>query len=261
MHKYGGVVIHESQDEYGTMEVVEDGTIRSLHFGSRATQSSMRLDAPEALVLSYTRAMMSALLLTAPPSRVLLIGLGGGSLVKFLLHHFSRCHVDAVEQRENVIKVARGYFRLPEDDRLHIHIGDGGDFVRDTADPAAPGYDLLLVDAFTGRGGARSVCGLSFFQACRDCLRPGGVLAVNLWTRDFVASEQSVEDLRESFEGRVLRLPIPGKDNVVALAATTPLTNRLRRLLGERARALESELGIEFPVFLRAMRKYNRGLF
>ena len=87
MHRYGGIVIHQSRDEHGTIEVVEDGAYRSLHFGSEPKQSSMELHNPIRLALTYTRAMTAALLFNDAPRSVLLIGLGGGSLAKFLLHH------------------------------------------------------------------------------------------------------------------------------------------------------------------------------
>ena len=100
MRKYHGTVIHRSQDSRGVIEVVDDGCTRSLHFGNAVRQSAMDLNRPEYLVLTYTRAMMSCLLFKPTPCKVLLIGLGGGSLAKFLLHHIPNCTIDAVELRE-----------------------------------------------------------------------------------------------------------------------------------------------------------------
>ena len=67
-----------------SVEVSEQGGIRSLHLGSDTVQSSMKLDDPYELVLSYTRAMMAFLLFRPRPEHVLMIGLGGGSLPKFV---------------------------------------------------------------------------------------------------------------------------------------------------------------------------------
>ncbi|HEY0720688.1 MAG TPA: spermidine synthase, partial [Gammaproteobacteria bacterium] len=88
MQKYDGLLVHRTQDEWGPIEVVDDMLHRSLHFGTEPKQSSMLLSDPLALVLSYTRAMTTALLFVPQVRRVLLIGLGGGSLAKFFLHHF-----------------------------------------------------------------------------------------------------------------------------------------------------------------------------
>ena len=127
-----GTVVHQSQSDDGIIEVVDTGDIRSLHFGTFPRQSCMSIHTPHTLELSYTEAMMAALLFNGLPERVLVVGLGGGSLVKFLMHHFPDCQIDVVEYRQDVVKVAHGYFQVPEyDDRLSIHIGDGYRFVQD----------------------------------------------------------------------------------------------------------------------------------
>ncbi len=256
MNRYGGIVIHQSRDEHGTIEVVEDGAFRSLHFGSEPKQSSMELHDPLRLALTYTRAMTTALLFNDNPRSVLLIGLGGGSLAKFLLHHFPGCRVDAVEYREAVYKVARGYFRLPDDPRLTMHFADAGDFIRQAA-PEYGNYDLILVDAFTAEGIARSTCGLSFFESCRARLAPQGVLAANLWSGDFIKLTDILQDISDNFEGRTLRLPVEGKANVIGLATQQGSPKKELRRLAERARALQMRTGVEFAVFLNQLRREN----
>jgi spermidine synthase len=66
---------------YGKPFLVEDLEFRAMCFSlDGSTQSEMRLDDPEALVSAYTRKMMGFLLFRARPKRILMIGLGGGSL-------------------------------------------------------------------------------------------------------------------------------------------------------------------------------------
>ncbi len=257
MYKYGGIVIHQERDELGMLEVVEDGCQRSLHFGSEPKQSSMELHDPLRLVLTYTRAMMSALLFTAAPQRVLLIGLGGGSLAKFLLHHFPACRIDVVEYRKSVHKLARDYFHLPDDPRLTLHFADAADFIRQ-ADTLHSGYDLILLDAFTADGIARGTCGLSFFESCRTRLTANGVLVANLWSGDNVHLEDVVSDLVDAFDGRLLRLPVDGKANVIAVVTQQGKPRRELRRLDQRAAELQQRLGLEFTVFLNRLRKSNR---
>ncbi len=258
MRKYGGTLIHKSADELGVIEVVEGDIERSLHFGTEPKQSSMERSRPTHLALSYTRAMTSALLFTESPRRVLVIGLGGGSLAKFFLHHFPRCRVDAVEYREAVFKVACGYFGLAQDHpRLRVHLGDAREFAV-AADPEAFGeYDLILVDAFDARGIAYSVCGQTFLAACRNRLASGGTFAMNLWSGDSVTADDLLEEMRETFPHAVLRLPVHGKDNVIGMAIPCSYSRRLLRQLEERAGALEARLDVEYPALLRALRKGN----
>ena len=64
--------------------ISEERGVRHLHVGGEAIQSAMRLEDPWALELDYTRCMMAFRLFHAEPRRALMIGLGGGSLAKFV---------------------------------------------------------------------------------------------------------------------------------------------------------------------------------
>lgn len=259
MHKYGGQLIHCSRDEYGLIEVVEDGLARALHFGTAAKQSEMLLHDPTQLALGYTRAMSAALLLRPDPARVLLIGLGGGSLAKFLLHHLPRCEVDAVECREAVYRLARRHFRLDDDPRLTVYIDDGARFLAGRA--GAGRYDLAAVDAFLDEGIAGSACSFDFLADCRRALTGRGVLAVNLWTRDSVSAAEYLQLVSDVFEGPCLELPVEGKDNVVAFCRAGGLRRRDLTGLEQPARELAAFTRVEYPHLLRRLRKANRRLF
>ena len=60
--------------------VAEDGERRNLYMDGYILQSSMLQDDPSRLCLVYCQAMMCSLLFQPQPERVLLIGLGGGTL-------------------------------------------------------------------------------------------------------------------------------------------------------------------------------------
>lgn len=256
-YKYGSRVTHTTRDEFGLIEIVEDDFHRSLHFGTEPKQSSMRLDDPTSLVLGYTRAMMCALLFNEAPGSALLIGLGGGSLARFLLHHFPCCRIDAVEYRPHVIEVARNHFCLAHDPRLRIFTEEGSAFLRATQ-RGRPRYDLILVDAFDDEGMAEEVSGMAFFDACHARLTEGGVLATNLWHDDEGRLNQHLEQLASAFEHRMLKLPVPGKGNMVALATRRRISWRELRRLNRRAGVLGERYQIEYAMFLRQIRRANR---
>ena len=68
----------------------------------------MLLAEPDKLYLNYVRAMTSWMLFKPTlDDEALIIGLGGGSLTKHLLHHFPDCRLKAIEYRESVVKIAR----------------------------------------------------------------------------------------------------------------------------------------------------------
>src|SRR3970040_3128060 len=77
--------------------VTERFGVRSLHIGSDTVQSSMRLSRPNDLELAYTRSMMAFLLFRPPPRRVLMVGLGGGSLAKFIYHRIPDAVTEVID--------------------------------------------------------------------------------------------------------------------------------------------------------------------
>ena len=72
---------------YAKPFAIDNGRRRSLHFSLAHVQSAMRIEEPFALELAYTRKMMAFRLFLPDPKRVLIIGLGGGSLAKYCYRH------------------------------------------------------------------------------------------------------------------------------------------------------------------------------
>lgn len=149
--RYGGHLLFSEQDDYGPVEVIElQNKMRSLHFGNPTQQATMFLHDRHLLVHKYTQAMLTSLAWQIP-QKVLILGLGGGSLAKFLLHHFIAVEIDAVELRPLVADVAQQFFGLPGDDeRLTLHLCAAEAFLE--REDLNSRYDLILVDLFLTRG-------------------------------------------------------------------------------------------------------------
>lgn len=186
----------------------------SLQFRRGQTQSRMRGDEPDALLIDYTRTMLGALLWQPRPRCIGIIGLGGGSQVKFLHRHLPGTRLEVVENHPGVIALRRA-FGVPDDDaRLKVSLDDGARFVA-----ARPGrYDVLLVDGYDEHGIPEALATPAFHQACRAALAPGGVLASNLHCVD---PGPHVARLGDAFGAdRVLVLAEPRMDNHIAFAWT-----------------------------------------
>ena len=225
------------------IEVSEEAGVRYLHFGSSWVQGAMRIARPWALELDYTREMMACLLLHPEPDwprRALLIGLGAGSLAKFLYRHRPQAQLTVVEIDPRVVATARQYFKLPDNDaRLRIVVDDGARFVLGGMDP----YDLILVDGFDAKARTGALDTLPFYQACRARLEDEGLLVVNLLGRSR-GFRDSVERIRTAFAGRSLVFPSCDAGNAIAFAATG---NRIAHPLGEMksaARSLKTATGL-----------------
>ena len=127
-----------------SIDVSESEGVRSLHFASHAIQSSMRLKKPFHLELTYTRAMMMFLLFHARPRKILLIGLGGASIPKFIHRFLPDMKSIVVEIHRKVIGVAHLMFHLPPNDKsLKVIHGDGIPFMKEHPEST----DVLMIDA------------------------------------------------------------------------------------------------------------------
>lgn len=201
--------------------IVDAAGLRSLHFGPARIQSRMRLAAPDELVFDYTRLMMAFLLFRAPPARVALIGLGGGSLAKFCHQHLPRTRIDAIELDARVIAL-RDAFAIPRDDRrLRIRLGDGVDFVA----RHARAFDAILLDGYDEAGMPARLRSVAFAAACRAALRPRGLLVVNV-DRGDPGFELLLRRLRASFSDAVLVVDDDDRGNAVVFAGA-PLRQRV----------------------------------
>jgi spermidine synthase len=238
----------------GSVYVTERFGVRSLHVGSDTIQSSMRLARPRDLELAYTRSMMAFLLFNERPGRVLMIGLGGGSLAKFLYHRMPETVTEVVEINPQVVAVARRLFEVPAaDERLVVRVCDGAQFVaRD-----GPVYGAILVDGYDGESQVEELSTRPFYDACLRRLDTCGVLVVNLW-----GSDRRFDDCRARIESAfsvgTLCLPAEKPGNVIVFAFRDRPDDLRWDALERRAADLAARLGLEFGKFVRGLHKMNR---
>ena len=180
----------------GTPVVLESEHLLSLHFDEQAIQSVMLRHAPNKLMLGYTRAMMSFLLLHPAPSRISIIGLGGGSLAKYCYHHLPNTKVVAIEIDPSVIALRDAFLIPPDDGRFEVICADGVEYVK--GQEARP--DVILVDGFLACGMPAQLGTAEFYADCRARLADHGVLVTN-----FLESDQDVpfylDEIRSVFGG------------------------------------------------------------
>lgn len=200
-----------------SIDISEKAGVRYLHFSSNWVQGAMRIQRPHALELPYTREMMAGLLLRDPPwpGEALLIGLGAGSLAKFIYRQLPTTKITVVEIDPQVEIVARLHFKLPDDPpRLRVVIGDGAAYML----ASGRHYDYILVDGFDKNARAGVLDTLPFYQACRSRLSDRGLLTVNLLGRER-GFQASVSRINAAFDGRALVFPSCDSGNAIAFAA------------------------------------------
>jgi len=236
-----------------SIDIREEAGIRYLHFGTDWVQGAMRLSKPNRLVLAYTQEMLAFLLFRPPPRRVLMIGLGAGSLLRFLRHAVPDAHVTVVEINRDVIAAAYQYFRLPEDDeRLDVVIGDGVDYM----DRSSRSFDTIFVDGYDHRARPGNLESLPFYAACRARLAPHGVLSANLFGR-VRGHGQTKRNLREVFGRDLLLLPSADGKNVLASGFSDVENPPGLAELRARATELREHYGLPFHKWVHTLQLAN----
>ncbi len=173
---------------------------RKLRFGSTDIQSAMDLREPDRLVLDYTRLMMAFLLFQPQPQRMLMIGLGGGSLPKFCHRHLPGCDITVVEIDPAVIALREAFEIPPDQADFRVVQADGADFVAMADDQR---FNVILVDGFEADRMAPALGTQDFYDHCARLLCPGGVMLCNLHELD-IHYGAFMERIATAFDGNAL---------------------------------------------------------
>ena len=181
----------------------------SLEFPNGYVQSQMLTRDPSHLVLSYTRAMMAFPLFRPEPKRIAIIGLGGGSMVKWSLHNLPAAEVTVIEINPHVISLKEEFYIPVDDHRLRLIQGDGADYVASTKDSP----EILLVDGFDVNGQAPQLCSPQFYKNCYRALARDGIMVANLCGPD---DTKSIKNIRAAFQERtVIATPADSENQIV----------------------------------------------
>ncbi|MDO8595733.1 MAG: fused MFS/spermidine synthase [Sulfuricaulis sp.] len=256
-------VLYEKASAYSTIIVTEDGAgLRTLLFEKGgARQSVVKPGDPEYLALPYASVMLAGLALSENPRRILIVGLGGGTLPMFLRKHYPDATIDAVDIDPDVVYVAKEFFGFREDIRMHAHVDDGRQFIAKSRQP----YDVIFLDAFGSDSVPAHLTTQEFLQAVRRAVKPGGGVVSNLWDSGYnrlydsmvrtyqeVFDELFILDVRGTGNKILLALPRKqplSRDELVLMARKVSTTQRFRFDLG----ALVND------GFLHAREKNQRG--
>jgi len=204
------------QSQYNTILVTQrrDG-LRTLRFEEGgARQSVVKVGDPDHLELAYARVMPVGLAMVESPRRMLVVGLGGGTIPRFLHKHYTQATIDVVDIDPEVVAVAKEYFGFREDGRMRAHVEDGRRFIERCKEP----YDLVFLDAYSSSSIPFHLATREFLQSVRRSLARDGAVVANVWDR--VANplyDSMVRTYREVFEELCI-VDVAGVSNKVLIA-------------------------------------------
>jgi spermidine synthase len=145
----------------------------------RSESGAMFLDShdPTDLAYDYTKYYALYKIFTPRVERALVLGGGAYSIPKALLRELPRAEVDVAEIEPSLFGLAKRYFAVDDDPRLHNHVEDGRRFLHD----ASKQYDLIFGDVYYSYFSVPPhFTTQEFFALARARLTPGGVFIANM---------------------------------------------------------------------------------
>lgn len=238
-------VIYERTSSYNDIIVTEDDNgMRVLRFERNgARQSIAKPGDPTYLGFQYTKVAFVGLALVPEPRRVLIVGLGGGTMPMFLHHYYPTAAIDVVDIDPDVVHVAREYFGFKEDSNLHAHVGDGRKFVESVREP----YDMVFLDAFGTRNVPPHLTTVEFMRAVRRSLKPTGVVVGNIWGRSVNPLYDSMVRTYQEVFDELYIVEVPATTNKILLALPRKVALDRERL-SELARKVGTEKRFDFDL-------------
>lgn len=243
--------IHEERSKYRDITVTQVGDRRCLlfnvHRGDR-NQTCVLVNDKQRLVFDYTRMSFSGLLLNAEPERILVIGLGGGSIPLTFADLFPEAQIDIVEIDEAVVSVAEEFFFFEETDNMRVFVDDGRPFIK-RAGIRDQIYDYIVLDAFSGDYIPEHMLTSEFLGEVKAIMNEDSVLVANTFSTSRLYDHESVTYQRAF--GEFFNFKLPSTGNRIILAQLEPLPPRAE--LASRAQQFSDSLSkygipiLEYP--------------
>lgn len=149
-------------------------TMIILEYGYWLVQSSMFKDDPDKLQWIYAQNMVKLVDHVDSPSRALVLGLGGGALVKWLYQN-TECQIDVVDIVPQLQSIAETYFHMPVSNRINVITEDAFEFVQETTNT----YDMIFVDVCGQKDIDDKFVSAEFYEGLNEILTSKGRVAIN----------------------------------------------------------------------------------
>jgi len=211
-------VIARRESPYNYLQVVEMGETRVLvvDWGAFSVYAPNQFRTHQ----YFDYLLLAPLLRAEPPGewlrRVLIVGLGSGTVSKQITQAYGALSIDGVEIDPEIVALGRRYFDMREPN-LRVHVTDGRAFLG----ACSRGYDWVVVDAYQGSDIPFHLVTKEFFAQVRDCLGPQGVLAINIawWSpEDAELLRRIVATVETTFPSVYVVTGISAKSGAVLLA-------------------------------------------
>lgn len=122
------------------------------------------------------KAIQSAGINPSKSEKLLLLGLGGGSVIDILRNNLkSEVIVHVVERDKTVVQMAEQYFHISTYNQVETVVADAFDYVNDCKE----NYHYIIMDIFMGNTVPDEFLTKSFIENLNELLNAGGTLIFN----------------------------------------------------------------------------------
>jgi len=232
----------------GLIEIFESNKLRYLTIDT-IEQTRIKLSRPDQLASPLHPYFLSSLLFTETPKHVLLGGLGGGAIARYLYNKQPEIKGKAIEISKTIATLAEQYFYFPNK-QWNITINDLKDGVEGC-------YDLMIIDIAHGNLTPDWLYSETMLLQLKNQLSCSGVLVINLLVTDAKSFSQVLVEIRKAFAGRTLCSSIPNHKNIVVYAFNQHPQYCSKQILHARVSKLTHIWGLDFSKLLAQLEQDN----
>jgi spermidine synthase len=247
--------IHQERSLYRNILVTEDDERRCMRFTVTSTsgqnQSCYFLDDRDRLVFPYAKLVLSTLMIQDNPQRILIVGLGGGTLVHTYNTLFPNAEILVSEIDGAVVNVAERYFDFRQTDKIKAEAVDARVHIK-RAGLRGEKFDLVILDAFNGEYIPEHLLTREFLEEVKLLLPENGMVIANTFSSSDLYDAESVT--YSDVFGEIYNIRQVGTGNRIIVASQQPLPDKAT--LEARAPALRERLqrfGMDITEFPRYM--------
>jgi spermidine synthase len=247
--------IHQERSLYRNILVTEDDVRRCMRFTVTATtgqnQSCRFYDDFDKLVFPYGKLVLSSLLVQDNPQRILIVGLGGGTLVHTYSTLFPNAEIFVSEIDDAVVHVAEKYFDFKETDKIHVEVVDGRIDIKRRG-LRGEKFDLVILDAFNGEYIPEHLLTKEFLEEVKQLLPENGMVVANTFSTSRLYDAESVT--YSAVFGEIFNVRQASTGNRIIIASMQPLPdNATIEARGPALRQRLERFGMDINEYMRYM--------
>jgi spermidine synthase len=242
-HRDGRIARIET--EYNTLFITKRSAFLTLstRFKADYVESIVNLKDPDDLPAEYARIMSVGLVYPEATKRILMIGLGAGSISTYLGRALPDVQIDVVELDPGLVAASKKYFGLQATDRVRILESDGRIYLNRHKEL----YDLILLDAYRELGVPFHLLTREFYTLLKERLAPSGAVVSNILggTKLYVST---LVTLSATFPTVDVYPEYEIGDEVHGIVVATPTPAPSMETLTRRAVALQGQHHFRYPL-------------